>query len=245
MYKGAFVPGFMLVGLYLAYVAIIATFKPAAAPALPADARTIRENDGSSGMRSLVVLFVVSLAVGLSVAHWIDPIRGFLGGDASRQAATDETIIISLCAGVLFAFAVAVIDRLPGLRLLSRMAERVTFVLIPPLALIFLVLGTIFLGVATPTEGGAMGAVGALVMAISRKRLSWSLTRQALNTTAKLSSFVMFILIGSTTFNLVFQGLDGGLWIEYLLTGLPGGERGFLIVSSLMIFVLAFCLDFY
>jgi TRAP-type mannitol/chloroaromatic compound transport system permease large subunit len=89
--------------------------------------------------------------------------------------------------------------------LLSRMAERVTFVLIPPLALIFLVLGTIFLGIATPTEGGAMGAVGALIMAISRRRLSLSLMKQAMDATMKLSCFVVFILLGATVFSLTFQ----------------------------------------
>ncbi|MDT3680794.1 MAG: TRAP transporter large permease subunit [Burkholderiaceae bacterium] len=245
MYKGAFIPGFVLTGMYVGYVALVAALKPAAAPALPASARTIHEDDGSSGMRSLAVLFVLSLALGLAYAHWFDEIRGFFGFDVSQPAPTDETIVVSLFAGVGFAFVVAVLNRLLRLRLLSRIAERVTFVLIPPLALIFLVLGTIFLGVATPTEGGAMGAVGALAMAISRKRLSWSLTRQALNTTTKLSSFVMFILIGSTTFNLVFQGLDGGRWIEHLLTSLPGGELGFLIVVNLLIFVLAFFLDFF
>lgn len=71
-----------------------------------------------------------------------------------------------------------VINRITRMGLLSKLAERVTFVLIPPLLLIFLVLGTIFLGVATPTEGGAMGAMGALIMATLRKRLSWSLLRQ-------------------------------------------------------------------
>ncbi len=245
MYKGAFIPGFVLMAMYIGYVALVATFRPSAAPALPASARTIHEDDGSSGMRSLAVLFVVSLGLGLAFAHRFDQIRAWLGSDVDSPAPTDETIVVSLFVGVGFAFFVAVLNRLFGLRLLSRIAERVTFVLIPPLALIFLVLGTIFLGVATPTEGGAMGAVGALAMAISRRRLSWSLTRQALNTTTKLSSFVMFILIGSTTFNLVFQGLDGGRWIEHLLTSLPGGELGFLIVVNLLIFVLAFFLDFF
>ena len=245
MYKGAFVPGFTLTALYIGYIALVATLRPSAAPALPASARTLHEDDGSSGMRSLSVLFVISLALGLACAHWFDELRGWFGGDASRPAPTDETIVVSLFAGVLFAFGVAVINRLLGLGALSRIAERVTFVLIPPLALIFLVLGTIFLGVATPTEGGAMGATGALIMAISRRRLNWSLTRQALDKTAKLSSFVMFILIGSTTFNLAFQGMDGGRWIEHLLTGLPGGQVGFLIVVNLLIFVLAFFLDFF
>jgi GntP family gluconate:H+ symporter len=125
------------------------------------------------------------------------------------------------------------------------MAERVTFVLIPPLLLIFLVLGTIFLGVATPTEGGAMGALGALIMAMARGRLSMALLKQALTATTKLASFVVFILVGSTIFSLVFQGVDGGKWVEHLLTGLPGGQTGFLIVVNLLVFFLAFFLDFF
>jgi tripartite ATP-independent transporter DctM subunit len=131
--------------------------------------------------------------------------------------------------------------KLRGLKLLSR----VLFVLIPPLALIFLVLGTIFLGIATPTEGGAMGATGALVLAMVNRRLSWSLLRQAMNSTAKLTSFVIFILMGSTIFSLTFRGVNGDLWVEHLLTGLPGGQLGFLIVVNLLTFVLAFFLDFF
>src|SRR4029077_16286581 len=93
---------------------------------------------------------------------------------------------------------------------------------IPPLVLIFLVLGTIFIGVATPTEGGAMGASGALIMALAKRKLSWSLLKQALESTATMTSFVMFILVGSTVFSLVFRGVNGDLWVEHLLTGLPG-----------------------
>jgi len=126
-----------------------------------------------------------------------------------------------------------------------KLMRRVTFVLIPPLALIFLVLGTIFLGIATPTEGGAMGATGALALALINRRLSWSLLRQAMNTTAKLSSFVLFILVGSTVFSLTFRAVNGDLWVEHLLTGLPGGAIGFLIVVNALVFVLAFFLDFF
>jgi GntP family gluconate:H+ symporter len=117
--------------------------------------------------------------------------------------------------------------------------------LIPPLLLIFLVLGTIFLGVATPTEGGAMGAMGAFLMAMSRGRLSMTLLKQALTSTTKLSSFVVFILVGSTVFSLVFQGVDGAKWVEHLLSSVPGGQVGFLIVVNLLIFFLAFFLDFF
>ncbi|MHB1218117.1 MAG: TRAP transporter large permease [Alphaproteobacteria bacterium] len=123
--------------------------------------------------------------------------------------------------------------------------NRVIVSLLPPLALIFLVLGTIFMGIATPTEGGAMGAFGALALAIARRKLSFSLLRQALDKTAKLSTFVMFILIGATVFGLVFRGISGDVWVEHLLTGLPGGEIGFLIVVNILVFVLAFFLDFF
>jgi GntP family gluconate:H+ symporter len=150
-----------------------------------------------------------------------------------------------MCVGVGVAFVLALLNKVFKLKLLSNMAERVTFVLIPPLALIFLVLGTIFLGIATPTEGGAMGATGALVMGLSRQRLSMKLIRQAMDSTMKLSCFVVFILIGSTVFSLSFQGVDGPKWVEHLLTSLPGGQLGFLIVVNLLVFFLAFFLDFF
>src|SRR5438309_10810918 len=127
---------------------------------------------------------------------------------------------------------------LRGVTLLAR----VLLVLVPPLALTFLVLGTIFRGVATPTEGGAMGATGALALALINRRLSWSLLKQAMNSTAKLTSFVVFILVGSTVFSLTFRGVNGDLWVEHLLTSLPGGQIGFLIVVNVLTFLLAFFL---
>ena len=127
-----------------------------------------------------------------------------------------------MCGGSFLAWLIAALNKVTRLGLLSKLAERVTFVLIPPLLLIFLVLGTIFLGVATPTEGGAMGAVGALIMAWLRGRMSWSLLKQALAATTKLASFVMFILIGATVFSMVFQAADGTKWVEHLLADLPG-----------------------
>jgi tripartite ATP-independent transporter DctM subunit len=117
--------------------------------------------------------------------------------------------------------------------------------MVPPLVLIFLVLGTIFMGVATPTEGGAMGASGAILMALAKRRLSWDLLKQAVESTANMTSFVMFILVGSTVFSLVFRGVNGDLWVEHLLSDLPGGAVGFLIVVNAMIFLLAFFLDYF
>ncbi len=234
LYKGAFIPGFVLTGLYVGYIFALSIFKPEFVPALPKEARTIREDDGSAGLRSLVFLAIISTAAAVLFAR-------------TRPATvpTDELIVTSMCVGIGIAFALSLVNRALKLKLLSNMAERVTFVLIPPLALIFLVLGTIFLGIATPTEGGAMGAVGALVMAMVRRRLNLRLMRQAMDTTMKLSSFVVMILVGSTTFSLSFQAVDGSIWVEHLLTGLPGGQLGFLIVVNILIFVLAFFLDFF
>jgi TRAP-type mannitol/chloroaromatic compound transport system permease large subunit len=234
LYKGAFIPGFVLTTMYAGYVLLITLWRPSRAPALPQEARTIREDNGSPGLRSLGVLFVLSVGAALAYS-WTRP----------QDTPTDVNIVLSMCVGVGMAFGLAVLNRLLKLKLLSRMAERVTFVLIPPLALIFLVLGTIFLGVATPTEGGAMGATGALVMAIARRRLSMRLMKQAMDTTMKLSCFVLFILIGATVFSLSFQAVDGPRWVEHLLAGLPGGQLGFLIVVNILIFLLAFFLDFF
>ena len=107
------------------------------------------------------------------------------------------------------------------------LAQQVTFVMVPPLFLIFLVLGTIFIGLATPTEGGAMGATGAMILALIKRRLTWDLTRQAAEITAKLSAFVVFILIGARVFSLTFYGVDGHRWVEELLVSLPGGRWAF------------------
>jgi GntP family gluconate:H+ symporter len=245
MYKGAFIPGFALTGLYLAYIVLLTFIRPTWVPALPPEARTIREGDGTSGLRSLGILTIVTVAVAVYFGQHYAQVTSFFKGEEVLTVATDETIVVALCAGVMLAFVLALVNKVTRMGLLSNMAERVTFVLIPPLLLIFLVLGTIFLGVATPTEGGAMGAMGAFLMAMSRGRLNMALLKQALTSTAKLSSFVVFILVGSTVFSLVFQGVDGGKWVEHLLSTVPGGQVGFLIVVNLLIFFLAFFLDFF
>ena len=245
MYKGAFLPGFMLTGLYLLFIMGLAIFRPQWVPALPMSARTIREDNGKSGLLSLLLLTILCSFSALYLAQSYPAILDYFKGSTGANPAKDETIVVSLCCGVLLAFVLAVINKTARLGWLSNMAERVTFVLIPPLLLIFLVLGTIFLGIATPTEGGAMGALGAIIMATVRGRLSYSLLKQALTSTTKLSSFVIFILIGSTCFSLVFQWVDGHVWVEHLLGDLPGGQVGFLIVVNTLIFILAFFLDFF
>lgn len=156
-----------------------------------------------------------------------------------------DYVVLTMSITVAVAFILAVVNRFGGLKLLSKLAEQVVFVMVPPLGLIFLVLGTIFIGVATPTEGGAMGALGAMILAVMKGRLSWDLTRQAAESTAKLSAFVVFILIGARVFSLTFYGVDGHRWVEELLVSLPGGQTGFLIFVNAMVFILAFFLDFF
>ena len=235
MYAGAFIPGITLACLYAVYTMGVCALKPAWAPALPVEARTLKEPNGDTGARSLLVLFVLSIVGAVAFAKWYFP----------PDAPLDEMIVIATSVGTAVAFFSALIGKLLGLKFVSRLAERVVFVLIPVLALIFLVLGTIFLGVATPTEGGAMGASGALIMALARNRLTWKLLKQAMDSTAKLTAFVVFILVGARVFSLTFYGVNGPVWVEHLLVNLPGGQLGFLIVVNLLIFFLAFFLDFF
>ncbi len=244
MYAGALLPGLLLVGLYLAFIMVVAMVRPTWVPALPQEARIYREANGASGHRSLVILLLLCAGMGWywSTAHdavmkaWLDR------GTASPG---DEVLILSLTVGSLAALVLAIANHVTRLGLLSRLAEQVTFVLIPPLVLIFLVLGTIFLGVATPTEGGAMGAAGALIMAVSRRRLGLKLLKQALDGTAKLATFVMFILVGSTVFSFTFNAADGHIWVEHLFTNMPGGALGFLIVVNVLVFILGMFIDFF
>jgi len=236
MYEGAFIPGIVLAGLYAVYVFGVTLVAPKAAPGLPMEAVGFREDDGSRGLTSLGILTLASAAF------------GYLMMRNSNTHGADFVVLTMFC-GIIFAFSIAVvnwiIDKTIGFRFLSRMAQQTTFVMVPPLFLIFLVLGTIFIGVATPTEGGAMGATGAILLGLMKRRLSWDLIKQAVESTAKLSAFVVFILIGARVFSLTFYGVNGHVWVEHLLVSLPGGQIGFLIFVNAFVFVLAFFLDFF
>ena len=170
MYAGAFIPSFVLVGLFCAWIFIVSIIWPEKVPALPKEVRTA----------SVKVLF------------W-----------------------------------------------------RCMVSMVPSLFLIFMVLGTILVGLATPTEGGAMGAAGALGLAILHKRLNMAVLKESMDITLKLTTMVMFILIGSTVFSLTFRGVDGDLWVEGLLSNLPGGQFGFLVFVNIFVFFLAFFLDYF
>ncbi|HTH33564.1 MAG TPA: TRAP transporter large permease subunit, partial [Xanthobacteraceae bacterium] len=199
-------------------------------------ARYFAAGNDERGLLSLFVLTVVSAVFGV-----------FMMRNSDTHGA--DFVVLTMFFGIMFAFAVAIVNwltsRFLGFRFLSHMAQQTTFVMVPPLFLIFLVLGTIFIGVATPTEGGAMGASGALILGAMKRRLTWDLVRQATESTAKLASFVVFILLGARVFSLTFYGVSGHIWVESMLTSLPGGQIGFLLFVNAFVFVLAFFLDFF
>ena len=237
MYQAAFLPGLLLTVMYALYVLAVSLIRPEALPALPLEARNLRENDGSSGILSLFAVVGTGLLAG-----WLFN-KFYLVTKPTLKP--DEAIVYSGVVTVLLTYTLAILNSKLKLGLLSKLAEKVVLVLVPPLALIFLVLGTIFVGIATPTEGGGMGALGAMILALMNRRLNKDLLKQAMNSTTRLSCFVLFILIGSSVFSLVFRAVNGDLWVEHLLTSLPGGTAGFLIVVNILFFGLAFFLDFF
>src|SRR5258706_286256 len=214
MYVGAFMPGIPFAALYAVFVIGVAMFRPAWVPALPIEARRLREPSGSSGTPSVGVLFTLAAVFAILFDK-------FYYVPKYPEAMLDERLVLAAGAGAGFALAAALVNRAFKLGLLSRLAEQVIFVLIPPLGLIFLVLGTIFLGWATPTEGGAMGASGALLMAILRPRLSFKLMRHAMDTTAQLSSFVVLIGVNMQT---SFMHPPFGFALFYLRSVAPTGD---------------------
>ena len=228
MYKGAIIPGLILTGFYMGYVFFISMWRPQWVPALPLEARSL-----GRGVTSLLVALAAVMALGYGAHVLLYPTYG---------ANAD---ILGGTIGIIAIYVYALVDKTLKINTMSRLAQQVIMVLIPPLALIFLVLGTIFLGIATPTEGGAMGAVGSLFLAAMKNRLNMGVIRSALEATTRLSAFVMFILIGARMFSLAFYGVNGQVWVEHLLVGVPGGQTGFLIFVSILVFLLAFFLDFF
>ncbi|NJS35263.1 MAG: TRAP transporter large permease subunit [Brachymonas sp.] len=244
MYQGAIIPGLLLVGLYVLFIVVVAIFRPKMVPPLPPEARIYKEANGASGHKSLLVLLALCAVAGWAWAQVHNQVLSqFI--ERPNAAPKDEIIILSMTIASFVGLGLSLLNRITRMGLFSKLAERVTFVLMPPLILIFLVLGTIFLGVATPTEGGAMGALGALILAFFNGRLGKSILLQAMENTAKLASFVLFILIGSTVFSFTFNAADGHFWVEGLFKDMPGGAWGFMIVVNILVFILGCFIDFF
>ncbi len=210
---------------------------------------------------TLCALSVVALAITL-LARLLGGAALVLGGVlavicgvlALSQPTGGAMGAVAWTAAAIFAYAALHGASLRGsrTRLISQMAEKVAFVLVPPVLLIFLVLGTIFIGLATPVEAGAMGAVGSVVLALIKRfterrpeRFNHVLLTQATFATAKLCAFILFILIGARVFALTFFGINGHIWVEHLLTSIPGGQMGFMIFTAALIFFLGMFLDFF
>jgi len=260
MYAGAFIPGIVLSLLYALYIFLVTIVYPKAAPALPIEARTL-----GTGVWSLVIVLVIAVMIAFGadiylqivglfyepaakLGEMIDQVHPLFGGLSRAfegHVQPGSETILGAFAGFLVAYLFALVNKYFNLNVLSRLAQETILVLMPPLGLIFLVLGTIFIGLATPTEGGAMGAAGAMLIAMAKRRLTFDLTRQAVDSTAKLSAFVIFILLGARVFSLTFYGVNGHKWVEELLVSLPGGQVGFLIFVNAFVFLLAFFLDFF
>ena len=186
-----------------------------------------------------IVLVVLADQLGISVGDLY--IGSIIPGLLMAGAFITHVVVISMIRPDLVPPLPDELLAVKGLALLTKVVQ----VMIPPLLLILLVLGSIFFGVATPTEAGALGAAGATILALCNRQLSWPTLREVCDRTLRTTSMVMFILIGSTAFSLVFRGLRGDQFIFNALTQVPGGKAGFLLVSMLTIFVLGFFISFF
>ena len=186
-----------------------------------------------------LVLIVLAFQLGVPVG---DMYLGAIGPSIAQ---------VLLFAGFILLVSILSPHKVPALPPEARtlhgraLAAKLAWGMVPSLVLIFLVLGTIFMGLATPTEAGAMGSVGAVLLAKSHGRFSWRMVWEASDGTMRITAMVIFILVGATVFSLVFQGVNGGKWIEHLLSHIPGGRLGFLIFVNIFIFFIAFFLDFF
>lgn len=185
-----------------------------------------------------IVLIVLGDQMGVSV------------GDLFRSALVPGLILTGAYAVYVAGLSLFRAEAAPALPEEMRssgweLVTRVAVSMLPPLVLVTVVLGSIFAGVATPTEAGALGAVGAIVLAGINRSMPMDALKQAMEETSRLTIMVVFLLIGSGVFALVFRGFDGDLWIEGMLTGIPGGPLGFLVVVNFIVFCLGFFIDFF
>lgn len=172
-------------------------------------------------------------------------------GDLFIGAIIPGLILVGLYIAWLIFVAIFKPEHVPAIPAEERNALKgislyvqVVKVLLPPLVLIFAVLGSIIAGYATPTEAASVGAVGAIILAISQNQFSVQILKDVMRSTTNVTSMVFMIFIGASIFSLVFRGFGGDETVRELLTSLPGEEFGALLIVMLVIFLLGFILDF-
>jgi TRAP-type mannitol/chloroaromatic compound transport system permease large subunit len=237
------VPAALIIVCYAALVAILALLRPAWLPGVAADPKAVpaRRRVGSLGAWALLAFAGIAGAWAVSTLY--PALTRALGREF--EPPPDERVIVAVAIAAFIAIGAAAADRRYRIGWLSPLMQRAVLACAPPLVLIFLVLGTIYVGLATPTEAGAMGAVGAVMLASLQGRLARGMLADAALRTAKLSCFVIFILIGSTIFSHTFAAVNGNVWVESLFAHLPGGATGFLVVVTALTFLLGMFLDFF
>ena len=238
MYAAALLPAALIIGAYALLVALLVVWRP---QWLPAATQREENTEESSRVGALAMLALAGVTSAWVAAQLYPALIRSWG---RLEPPADERVVIAVASAVLIVIGIAALDRRFDMGWLSPLARRAVLACAPPLVLIFLVLGTIYVGLATPTEAGAMGAAGSLVLAWARHRLTRAVVATAALRTAKLSCFVIFILIGSTMFSHTFAAVNGNLWVEGLFAHLPGGATGFLVVVTALTFVLGMFLDF-
>jgi TRAP-type mannitol/chloroaromatic compound transport system permease large subunit len=270
LFLGALIPGLMLSGMLMAYVAIYALLNPKAAPALP---RQVIQDFAASvriwkaptpvvigylSASAVLALFaltrlgwtyaldvaLVATLIGLVVVGgmWTLPRNLSLG---FATVAVLLTVLVGVSEGIGSAILTGFILLLMGLGLTSVLWRKALGVMVPPLLLVVTVLGSIFFGLATPTEAGAVGSIGAMILAMLNRQLNFKIIRDVTLETAKFTSMVAFILVGATAFAMIFRGIRGDVLVKDILVGLPGGEIGFIIFVMVLIFILGFFLEFF
>jgi TRAP-type mannitol/chloroaromatic compound transport system permease large subunit len=240
MYAAALIPAALIVASYGVLIGLLALWRPDWLPGLPRR-RAAAGRTGAS-LAALALFALAGVVAAWAVATLYPAFTRALGRD--HMPPPDERLIVAVALAAFIVMGAAAADRRYRIGWLSPLMRRAVLACAPPLVLIFLVLGTIYVGLATPTEAGAMGALGAVLLAWAKGRLQRGVLATAALRTAKLSCFVIFILIGSTIFSHTFVAVNGNVWVEGLFDRLPGGATGFLVVVTLLTFVLGFFLDY-
>jgi TRAP-type mannitol/chloroaromatic compound transport system permease large subunit len=242
MYAAALVPAALIIVAYALVIASLALWRPQWLPGAAPGPEAERAHRGAGGHAGVLAVLAFAGVAGAWVVASVYPALTRALGRAEPPA--DERVVVAVAIAAFIAIGAAVADRRFRIGWLSPLMQRAVLACAPPLVLIFLVLGTIYVGLATPTEAGAMGAVGSVALAASQRRLTAGVLAVAALRTAKLSCFVIFILIGSTIFSHTFAAVNGNVWVEQLFAHLPGGAAGFLVVVTALAFVLGMFLDF-